>query len=66
MEHRTNEEILKFYRNNPKPTEKLAGPHNERRPPLRTIIEGRMEEKTQRGRLRMVLLDWIRAVRRRH
>ena len=39
MEHRTNEEIglLKMidekitYRNNPKPTEKLAGPHYERR-----------------------------------
>src|SRR6218665_925656 len=40
MEHRTNEEIFKMVdekkitdRNNQKPTEKLAGPHNERRLP---------------------------------
>src|SRR6218665_385090 len=64
MEHRTNEKILQMvdekitYRINPKSTEKLAGPHNESLSLLRTIIEGRMEEKKKKGRPRMMLLDW--------
>jgi len=33
--------------NNPVPTEKLVGPHNEGDSLLRTIIEDRMEERRQ-------------------
>src|SRR6218665_1175257 len=46
MEHRTNEEInggrKKITdRNNQKPTEKLAGPHNERRLPSKNYNRGK-------------------------
>jgi len=49
MEHRTNEEILErvdekrslTYRNNPKPTGKLAGPHNEKKLPSKNYNRGK-------------------------
>jgi len=50
-----------FYSNNPKPTEKLVGPQNERRLPSKNIIGG-MEEKKTRVRLRMMLLDCMMKV----
>jgi len=47
MEYRTTVEILPMvddkkitYRNNPKPTEKLAGSHNERRLPSKNYNRG--------------------------
>jgi len=52
-----------FGRNNPKPTWKLVWSDNEGSlglPSLRTINEGRMEGKKTKGRLRMMLLDWMR------
>src|SRR6218665_2164844 len=55
MEHRTNEEIyLKWWtkktidRNNKKPTERLAGPHNERRLPSKNYNRGKNEGKKKR------------------
>src|SRR6218665_3470149 len=48
MEHRSNEEILQMvdeknhlYMNNSKPTDKLAGPHNERRLPSKNYNRGK-------------------------
>ena len=45
------------YRNNPKPTENWLGHIIRGDSLLRTIIEGRMEGKKKRGRLRMMILD---------
>jgi len=45
------------YRNNPKPTD--LGHIMRGDSLLRTIIEGRMEGKKERGRPRMILLEWM-------
>ena len=46
------------YRNNSKPTEKLAGPHNERRLPSKNYNRWK-NGRGKRGRPRMMLLDWM-------
>ena len=41
------------------PTEKLAGPHNERRLPSKNYNRGKNGREKKQGRPRMMLLDWI-------
>ena len=42
---------------NPKPTEKMVGPHNEGDSLLRTLVTGRMVREKTRGKPKMMLLD---------